>query len=240
MISNPNPPNCYTCHQIHKTYTPADLAFTVTGPVALRNTGGQTFDFGEGSLCASCHQGRTLDSFPTVGGPDVNITSPYWGIHHGPQSNMLVAQGLFEVGTGYTGPHYHYSSNPNTCITCHMAEAFGAQAGGHTWNMAYEYHGHEKLNFAGCLSCHPDESALADKFDALETEVTGLLADLKVKLDANGITADGSDSPIPGTYPAVVAGTFLNYSAIMQDRSNGVHNPTYIKKLLQNSIAALQ
>jgi len=123
-----------------------------------------------------------------------------------------------------------------------MAEPFGWQAGGHTWKMTYDYHGSEELNTAGCLvsGCHSDASTVVGDFEDLEAEVDGLLAQLKTLLDAQGITAEGSDNSISGTYPAVVAGACLNYKAIVEDRSHGAHNPTYIKKLLNNSIAALQ
>nr|NQU93165.1 hypothetical protein [Bacteroidota bacterium] len=86
MIANPNPPNCYTCHQIHSTYTPADLAFTVSGPPVLNNTT-ETFDFGSANLCANCHQGRTVDPFPAEGGAEITVTSTRYGVHHGPQAN---------------------------------------------------------------------------------------------------------------------------------------------------------
>ncbi len=176
MISNPNPQNCYTCHQIHTTYTSADLALTVSGAVELRNTGGQTFDFGEGSLCASCHQGRTVDPFPTVGGDDIVVADSRYGIHHGPQANTLSGEGFFKVGTGYPAAHPHFASNANACVTCHMAEAYGTQAGGHTWNMTYMLHGAEDLNTAGCMvtGCHTDAGSVVDNFDALEVEVHGL------------------------------------------------------------------
>jgi hypothetical protein len=58
-------------------------------------------------------------------------------------------------------------------------------------------------------------------------------------LDAAGITEEGSDSSIPGTYPVEVAGGCLNYKALTEDRSLGVHNPTYIKHVLEYSIDLL-
>lgn len=238
FISNPNPQNCYTCHQIHTTYTPADLAFTTTDPVELNNTGKATYDFGKANLCANCHQGRVVDPFPTEGGPDIEVTSSRYGVHHGPQANMIAAMGMFEIGTGYN-THAH-SNIENTCVTCHMAEPFGQQAGGHTMNITYEYHGATEINTAGCMECHSDADALVTNTEELQAEIQGLLDELKGLLDASGITAEGSDSSIPGTYPAEVAGACLNYKAIVEDRSLGVHNPTYIRKLLQNSIAALQ
>ncbi len=237
MISNPNPPNCYTCHKIHDTYTSADLVFTFEGPTELRNTGGSTVDFGKANLCASCHQGGTVDPFPVEGGAEIVVTSPYWGLHHGPQANTLAAAGLFEPGTGYNANHQHFTNIADACVTCHMAEPFGAQAGGHTMNIAYYYHGSTNVNHAGCISCH-DAETLAEKTQVFQDQIAALLVDLKVKLDAAGITAEGSYSPIPGTYQAVVAGACLNYKALTEDRSLGVHNPSYIKKILENSIAA--
>jgi hypothetical protein len=236
-INNPNPPNCYTCHKIHDTYTPADLAYTVTGAIELRNTGGSTFDFGSGSLCASCHQGRTVDPWPTPGGADIVVTNSRYGVHHGPQANTVTGMGLEGFGASSDHPHKNIE---NACVKCHMADPFGAQAGGHTMNIAYDYHGATEVNHAGCISCHSDEGELATKTEELQAEIAGLLADLKALLDASGITAEGSDSSIPGTYPANVAAACLNYKAITEDRSLGVHNPTYIKRTLENSIDALQ
>jgi hypothetical protein len=230
-IPNPNPQNCYTCHSIHDTYTTADLALTVSGPVELRNTG-TTYDFGTGGLCASCHQGRTVDPFPVAGGADIVVTSSRYGVHHGPMANTISGLGLFNVGTGYINSAH--ATITNTCVTCHMADGYGYDNGGHTFFMAFEG---GDINTTGCLDCHTaDEAeALTEEFQA---EIAALLAELKVKLDATGITNEGSDSSVPGTYPAVVAGACLNYKAITEDKSLGVHNPKYIKKLLQNTIAA--
>lgn len=237
MISNPNPVNCYTCHNIHDTYTPGDWAFTVSGAVALRNVT-ETYDFGKGSLCASCHQGRTVDPWPVAGGADIAVTSSRYGVHHGPQANVVAGLGLFEVGT--VNSNHAHQNIENACVTCHMAEPFGTQSGGHTMFMGYDYHGATELNVAGCLSCHSDEAGLVANTEELQAEIGVLLAELKVLLDAKGITAEGSDNSVNGTYPAVVAGACLNYKAITEDRSLGVHNPTYVKSLLNNCIAALQ
>ncbi len=237
MISNPNPVNCYTCHQIHSTYEVDDYAFTVTAPAMLRNTGGQTFDFGFGNLCANCHQGRTVDPWPVPGGDDIVVTSSRYGVHHGPQANTLSGMGLEGFGAASNHPHKNIT---NACVTCHMAEPYGVQSGGHTMFMGYEYHGAVELNVNGCVGCHSDEESLIANTEELQMEVAELLAELKVLLDATGITAEGSDSSVPGTYSADVAAACLNYKAITEDRSLGIHNPTYIKKTLQNSIAALQ
>ncbi|NQT77894.1 MAG: hypothetical protein HQ565_09285 [Bacteroidetes bacterium] len=238
FISNPNPPNCYTCHNIHSAYTVEDYSYTVTDPVELRNTGKATFDFGSANLCANCHQGRTVDPMPVVGGNSIVVTSSRYGVHHGPQGNTIAGMGLFEPGTGYY--NHPHSDIENTCVTCHMAEPYGAQAGGHTMNLTYEYHGHDVINPAGCIACHPNEDDLAAKIEVTQEEIQVLLDELKLLLDATGITEDGSDSSIPGTYAPEVAGACLNYKALTEDRSLGIHNPTYITKVLVSSIELLQ
>jgi nitrate/TMAO reductase-like tetraheme cytochrome c subunit len=235
-ISNPNPPNCYTCHNVHATYTEADWALTITGTVAMFNTT-QTPDFGKGSQCASCHQGREVSPFPAEGGEQITISDIRYGVHHGPQANVIKGTGLFEPGTGYVNdPH---STITNTCVTCHMAEAYGTQAGGHTMYLGYDLHGTTELNTAGCVSCHPDIDAMLVNTGALQAEVAAMLAELKGKLDVMGAMNAGSDNSVAGTYPPEVAGAVLNYKAITEDRSLGVHNPSYVKILLQNTIDAL-
>ena len=241
IIENPTGPNCYTCHEIHESYTAADLALTVKDAVELNNTGGATHDFGRGNVCASCHQSRVLDPFPVEGGADIVVTSPYWGVHHGTQGNAVagVGMGLFDIGDGLVNS-VHSGFIANSCVTCHMSDAYGTQAGGHTMWMGYDYHGQTVLNTGSCstTACHEGEDiqVLTEEFQG---EIAGLLAELKLKLDATGITVEGSDAPVPGTYSGTIAGACINYKALTEDKSLGVHNPKYIKKLLQNTIVAL-
>lgn len=239
-IDNPSPQNCYTCHKIHETYTSADLSFTVSGEIALRNTTNK-HDFGKGDVCASCHQGRTVEPFPVVGGADIAVTSSRYGVHHGPQANVIagVGMGLFEVGDGLVNSAH--ANIENACVTCHMAEAYGAQAGGHTWKMTYDYHGSEELNAAGCFAagCHDSNEDMMKLVEDYQLEIRTLLDDLKVKLDAAGITKANSDNSVSGTYSPLVAGACLDYKALVEEGSLGVHNPKYVKKLLENLIAEL-
>ncbi|HKI87797.1 MAG TPA: hypothetical protein VKA38_02135, partial [Draconibacterium sp.] len=127
------------------------------------------------------------------------------------------------------------------CVTCHMAEAYGGQAGGHTLWMTYDYHGHEAMNSAGCYTagCHSEGEDMMALVEDYQTEIKGLLAELKVKLDEAGITKPGSDNSVSGTYSGLVAGACLDYKALTEDGSDGVHNPKYVKKLLENLIDAL-
>jgi len=231
-IENPSPVNCRTCHQIHDTYTAADWALATSDPVTLQLTG-DTIDLGKGNLCASCHQPRWSYEIPQVGGGDVEITSTRFGPHHGPQSTMLF--GLAGYGE-FTGTSVH-SIVPDGCITCHMADAYGKQAGGHTMSMEYEYHGSEVQNVAGCESCHSD----IESFDrnGVQTEIQALIDELKDLLVAEGLITE-SGSGITGTFTSVQAGALWNYKTVTEDRSLGVHNPQFAKVLLQTAIDALK
>ena len=238
-IDNPAPVNCRTCHEIHSTYTEDDFALTLTDDVDL--TLGGTVSLGDGNLCANCHQARLPSPNPVIDGADVAITSYRFGTHHGPQANVVGGEGLFEFAGSVA---YPTGAGPHTatgCNTCHMAEPFGAQAGGHTWNMTYDYHGSTEELVVGCQECH----STADGFDILgdiPTQVQTLLDELEVELRAQGILIDtlGAEYARPGTYSANLAAAYLNWQSITEDRSNGLHNPGYVVALLTNTIEAIQ
>jgi hypothetical protein len=249
-FDNPSPVNCRTCHDIHVTYTDADWALTETDPVDLwwpEDAAGASMyqvDFGGANLCANCHQARVANPTPVIDGADVVITSQYWGTHYGTQGQTLGGVGYYEFTGSATiagGPssHGNTATNADGCITCHMATAYGSQAGGHTWNMTYEYHGGPTDNIAGCEACH---TTITD-FDVngVQTAVDGLLDDLLVELRRMCIIlddpADPEDThPVPGTYPANLAAAALNFKSIEKDHSHGVHNPPYVVGVLTNSV----
>jgi len=242
-FDNPSPINCRTCHQIHTTYTEADFALVTNTPVDLFLEGEGTLDLGQvGNLCGQCHQARTPDPNPVIGGDDVVVTSPYWGVHHGPQAEVVGGTGLYEfTGTATIsgGPFIHgmASANPDVCGTCHMAKAYGSQAGGHTWNTSYLYHGSSRDNTAGCLTCH----STMDDFHGLgdtQATVSALLAELKTELERIGILS--ADHAVPGTWKADVAAGYINYQALNEEGSKGIHSPPYIKAVLTNTVAAMK
>jgi hypothetical protein len=63
--------------------------------------------------------------------------------------------------------------------------------------------------------------------------------DLKNELMGLGVL-DAEGHPVVGTYPLVQAQAFYNYAGLVDDRSNGIHNPDYIHQLVVNSINAIQ
>lgn len=243
-IPYPSHITCEACHNgLHVTFDVAndgpDYALRTQAPVDVIIDPGKTIDLGgPANLCVNCHQARTpapadeeqLNSDGTVldaaGNGTYSITSSHYGPHHGPQGNLLVGTGGFE----FTGS-VNYPAKGNTatkhaqagCTTCHMND------GSHAFTPS----------LAACATCHGTQS----DFDihGVQTEVLALLDQLKAKLDAKGITAAvaASKATAPAVLPLDQARAFFNYTLIEEDRSEGVHNPDYIKALLQNTIDAL-
>ena len=240
-IPDPLPQNCYTCHQIHTTYTDADWALTQPNPVTFW-LGGETADVGKGNLCISCHQARVPSPAlpdPATGGT-INITSSRYGPHHGAQGMMFTGSAGYELdfGTPYTNSA-HTTLIQDACVTCHMATAVGTASGGHTFRVTHAASG--AVNTAGCVSCHTDAADLTAKITDTQTEIATLLEELKTKLVDKGLLNPTTDLAIvPQDFEGHEAGALYNYKYVEEDQSLGIHNYKYTKALLLNSIAALQ
>lgn len=249
VLSDPMQINCYTCHKIHSTFTPDDWALTKPGAetLILKYAGAAiTYNKGNSNQCVGCHQARDVSPAPVLNGPDFVITSAgtRMGVHHAPMANFLLGKIPFDVlpGTALPTSNPHEANNAKGCITCHMATPYGYMAGGHNMSMTYSAHGGpETLNTTGCLTCHTTYTAttIAAKFTTLENDVTTKLATLKAQLIAAGIYNTSNDLAKAGTFKANAVLAYLNYDAVIQDKSFGAHNPTYIKTLLDNSIKAM-
>ncbi len=232
VIDNPTPVNCRTCHEIHTSYTEDDWALTVNGPITLEYSG-ETVDFGSGgNLCASCHQPRSTEfGIPEAGGGDYEITSTRFGPHHGPQSTVLTGLAGFNVGTT-SAVH----ATEDGCVMCHMSDAYGKQAGGHTMNTAYEYHDEMIESTASCEACHSDIEDF--DYEGVRAEVEVMMEELNGLLVAQGLLTN-TGSSVPGVYTSEQAGALWNYKTILEDRSNGIHNAKFTKALLQAALDAL-
>lgn len=237
-IQNPTGQNCRTCHLIHETYTGDDWKLTTDAPVTF-TLNGETHDFGKGNLCANCHQPRVPANYDKlINGEDVVMSNFRWGTHYGVQSVILAGTGAYEIAGpetwGSTTQHQNISDG---CVSCHMTTAFGTASGGHTMKLTYEYQGSTRDNVNACTPCHSGITSFTqvgnkDEFITLREEFKQAL------LDKNMI--DASEYPVPGTYSADDAGVIMNWLLIRYDRSNGVHNPRYIKAIMKNSTAYLK
>jgi len=213
--ANPSRVDCRACHQIHMTYTGADWALETTSAVPLYAFTGVTYDGGEGNLCANCHQPRR-DFESQVENGQVDVDSTHWGPHHGPQASVLLGTG----GAGLEGsPSFHYQLIGDTCVSCHLGESNSHSFAPST---------------AACESCH----AGAEDFDidGTQTEVQALLDELQEALEGAGLL-DEEGEPVVGIYSEAQAGALWNWIYLgVEDKSLGVHNPTYTKALLEASL----
>ncbi len=244
-LENPAPQNCYTCHDIHSTYTAADWKNRTVTPVVLfagdlKGGTAVSVNFGKGNLCANCHQSRPAF---VISNDSVNISSAYWGPHHGPQANVLGGAGGYE----YAG--VNYSNSPHTtkitdgCVTCHMAPAAVGHNlehdGGHNMEMYPAYDGATSapanINTNGCTGCHTVGAGFINKIQTTQDGVQAQLDQLKTALINHGVLSS-TGRLNTGKYPAGVAGAYWNYDLIEMDRSLGVHNADYTRDLLQGSI----
>lgn len=248
---NPVPINCRTCHQIHTTYTDADLALVTEDPVTLI-LNDEEIDLGEANLCGQCHQPRPRDPFPVIDAAgDFTITSSHWGPHHSTQAGLLKGTGGVEfTGSASYGVNTHGNptANPEACITCHMAEAIGIEAGGHTWNME-DAGGDPNENGCEISGCHESGLNVSDTdllhFDHndlrtyVETLENTLVTYMKGQgwLDAEGHVNASSTTPLVVTNNQAAA--IWNLLYIEEDRSLGVHNPIYAVALLANTLEKL-
>ncbi len=263
-VANPSAIGCFTCHDPHTT---GDFALRVSAPGTLSS--GESYDFGEGNLCASCHQARRAANDYVKANPADATVSSHYGAHHGPQADILAGANAYEY------PGKSYSSTMHTavikdgCVQCHMAlpesrYSMTPAIGGHSFNIASEVHESPKVNTSGCIKCHTDIKQVSgqEMFDItakadydndgtiepVQSEVQGLL-DYFVNKSGSGLLqqlsppmykADGSWNTARNTARSTEEMAALyNYKMILEDRSLGVHNAKYTIQILYDTIEAL-
>ena len=239
--------SCYTCHNVHATYTLDDWGLTNTAQVvslfgqASDTDGHESYtmtDFSatdNSNLCLACHQSRDRGGVPTpTSTEDVEITSSHWGPHYGIQGQILLNYNHAGPGTGYAteGTVGHLGQ---TCMSCHMVNGDHSLA----------------INYDNCATtCHGgagDGDAVEAAQEALYTEIKTDLFALGAYLTTQGAMSENlEDNVIVGYSPvrgymasAAEARGVWNYMTVYQDHSYGVHNPSYIRKLLENTKAEL-
>lgn len=180
------------------------------------------------------------------------------GIHYGAHAAVVAGTGAIELtGTTSYPSKTHVHGEKASCATCHMAAPQGL-SGGHSF-MATG-------NFKGCntTDCHESMSATSTAYTALKSEMEGLIAQLGLKLgnlvqkeasdglfhgyvniyDANANPTGYYRNPANGSpaFPAITNAQFaaiLNFQFAIREHSHGVHNPSYLRALLKNTIAAI-
>ena len=153
------------------------------------------------------------------------ISSTHAGPHHGPQGNVWSGKAAGTVaGTGYA-PH------ATGCVACHM----GPESG-HTFNP----------EAATCIACHADGTDKGDDMDdvaaRLEAIALALAAKHAVHIDDSwetGTTLFGAVHPMYASLDRDDFNAWWDFTLVMEDRSLGAHNPTYVDTLLDGVEATL-
>jgi hypothetical protein len=227
------PISCTTCHDTHTTFDfegdGFDYALRSLTPVTLIVDAGVTINYeGTSNACASCHQPRTATP-EDDGAGNFEVTSTHWGPHHGPQVTMLEGiQGAELVGTlDYPAAGTATHRTGSSCTSCHMGISDGEINGDHTWIPTS----------TACVTCHPNGAP--EGAEGLDEKMVALLLLCEEEGILHVDETDGSVHPVKGTYPILVAEGAWNYLFVMEDASDGSHNPKYAKALINNSLEAL-
>jgi hypothetical protein len=223
--------HCFTCHNPHETGN-----FTLRTDNAVTFATNAVFDHGAGNLCVNCHQSRTLaSSFASA--DSVSITSRF-GPHHGPQGNLLIGTNGYEFAMEEYESTNHAGAVPGSCAGCHMGNVEienGYGVGGHSFNMADE-EGNDLSGVCANEDCHGEDATSFD-IEGIQTDVDSMMTELRGLLVDAGAWDDVEDAPVVQYLHDIdLAGALWNYVLIKEDRSQGVHNPEYIRALLETSI----
>ncbi len=238
---------CAVCHDPHSVENPHQLR---TMDVTL--TDGETVEGGgNGTICMNCHKAR--EDAVEYTNDYLNNLSTHYGPHHGPQADILSGKNAVTYGLNIPSSP-HLAETGDACVTCHMypgtVDPYGdvILVGSHTFSMSHD----SVDNVAACSPCHGNiGNEFSDKkyyvngnadldgdgvANGLQIEVQGLLNQLKSHLpqDANGNVAI-TDSSVTLTQ----AQAAYDYLMVEEDRSLGIHNPSFVYGILKASIEAL-
>lgn len=259
--------HCSTCHDFNPATDPHVTGKYTAGQARIRVAGGatdtayieksldasaptgQALAYKAGNTCVFCHKSRKdVSTYITASN---NITSVHWGPHAGPQTDVYSGKGgyHFPSAPGYgTSAHVTIA---NACVSCHMQPvAANANVPDHSMKPALAF----------CKTCHTTYTGTSYDIQGGRSSVTKALFELQAALDAAGYLTRASAAPYsqlsdddkadgqfqldesrPGNLglTADQAGAIYNYLLIARSKDLGIHNPTYTKQLLWDSIVAI-
>jgi predicted CXXCH cytochrome family protein len=237
--------SCASCHDPHSAANPNQIRYMNVDSLynGYKITAG-----GKGQLCMNCHRARSsVKVSVTSVAPKYGYNGRFGG-HHSVQADFLFGQNGYNYGKILDTASIHLKVTLNACVTCHMQGRNGQPNHGFSMDSA------GVKDFVGiCNECHSEVTSSFDqkmasqdydgngKIESFATEYNGLLAKLIAKLphDATGaVISAATDSTKILNRPDLVQGIW-NYNLLVEDRSNGVHNPAYAIALLKASIAAI-
>jgi hypothetical protein len=228
-----------------------DMAFLEKSPLASVSPVGQSVQYRAANTCVFCHKSRK--DVTLYIGANNPITNGRWGPHEGPQSDVFSGKGGYHF-TGLTYSTSAHASIATACVACHMQPVAGnANVPDHTM----------KPQLAFCKTCHTTYNGTTFDVQGGQSLVKDALTELQGLLDTAGLltrsesapyvalTADEKtdgqfhlDATRAGSGPGGAnqnltttrAGALYNYLIVARSKDYGVHNPTYAKQLLWDSI----
>lgn len=184
--------------------------------------------------CAVCHD-LTVGEFKLRLKPLETCTSCHWNggdivpgqeVHH-PQKEMFL--GIGAIGVPRI-PDSKYKSGL-TCIECHMPNE------AHTFEGKTPAQALKEHTESICIMCHADQSEeeFAKEVTSIQNKIESDLKRLKKELKEDGIKLEkakrlGRDVAVAQNVYNIV---FTNLSFVENDRSKGVHNFEYSKKIME-------
>jgi hypothetical protein len=216
---------------------------------------GTSVSFRSGNLCVFCHKSRKDVAFYiTASNP---ISSHRWGPHNGPQSDVYSGKGGFHFdGQAYSSSVH--ATIADACVSCHMQPvAANKDVPDHTMKPKLDY----------CKTCHTQYTGTSFDIQGGVTIVRNGLSELQAALNDRALLtrspsapfqplsaealADRQfhlDNPRPRSgegganqvLNAAEAGALYNYLIVARGKDLGVHNPTYAKQLLWDSIVQIK
>ena len=237
---------CQACHDPHNAENPGQLRTVADVPLVTSNGESPVITVGgSGKLCMHCHHARR--------GPDNQVINGYahFGPHANPQADMMAGASAYQkvAADDFVWADPSHLNVQNSCKTCHLNMVeypgpAGSAITGHTFLPTVE----------ACASCHGqissfDDIRATDDYDGngmvegVQTEVRGLLKKLEEALLADGLDTTGVG--FEGALGDTTLSTFkqreagYNWAFVHDDKSDGIHNPTYTVQLLQQSIQHL-
>jgi hypothetical protein len=261
--------SCVSCHPSHE---PGILIRSVAGAstgtqrnealcVACHNVRELTADAGSGQLGTSSleiprHPQKEL--FEGVG-----ANNGFRGVEFAGHSYNDSSHAGTAIAGGCVGCHYHLADEANltelptkatsghtfrprleNCLeTCHLIDDFyladGSQASYEDSTISTFNFGSIYYSTGGTGTDHDGDGTV----EPLQTEITGLLNDLKVTLTDAGVEFDNRTGLFDMTqlapYTTTERAAAYNYDYVVGDGSYGYHNPIYVVNLLAASLSVL-
>jgi hypothetical protein len=216
---------------------------------------GQSVAYRAANTCVFCHKSRKdVSSYVTAAN---TLSSRNWGPHEGPQADVFSGKGGYQFAGVSYGSSTHVTL-ANACVSCHMGPVAGnSNVPDHTM----------KPTVAFCKTCHTQYNGATFDIQGGQTIVRNALTELQLALNAASLLTRSATAPYaplsqdelddhqfhldkvrPGGGPgganivasAATAGAIYNYLMIARGKDMGVHNPTYAKQLLWDSIKQIK